>query len=526
MADKNNPGYNIVTLMKRLEAATSRLEDLTVYHATALGKAVGVSGSDKPAKSVTIETPPQLDSGSETKPTTAPTIDINTGNSAIAEFDDLLEIGKRLLALSQAIDPLVEEQVTHFVKAFEFEKDILKVSLRAAKPDPQSAEFVGLFKPIQEQADFIIELREKNRGSNFINHLATIAEGIPAIGWILVGHPIGYISDFKDSAQFYSNRILKEFRDTDKNQVTWVQEFSKFLAQLQVFVKKFYQAGLAWNPEGRPLVDVLEADKDKVKSPTSGPYSGPSGPSTSGVPPPPPMPPATVFKAEETPTSSGGMNAVFSELNKGEAITSGLRKVDKSQMTHKNPELREKKPIPAPPKKPSNLAGSKAAVAAFHKKKAARKELVDTKWIIENFENEHNIIIEAEMNQGVFIDHCINCTIQIKGKGSAVSISECTKTGVVVDSLVSGVDIIKNSGFGLQMTGVVPTLRIDQSNDGQIYLSNDSLDIKVYTAQTSSLNINIPKTEPGDYDEAPLAEQIVHRIENGKVVSEIVEHQD
>ena len=34
------------------------------------------------------------------------------------------------------------------------------------------------------------------------------------------------------------------------------------------------------------------------------------------------------------------MGAVFAEINKGEGITANLKKVDKSQMTHKNPELR------------------------------------------------------------------------------------------------------------------------------------------------------------------------------------------
>jgi adenylyl cyclase-associated protein len=45
--------------------------------------------------------------------------------------------------------------------------------------------------------------------------------------------------------------------------------------------------------------------------------------------------PAPIKKAAET-----DMSAVFAQLNQGEAITSGLRKVDKSKMTHKNPELR------------------------------------------------------------------------------------------------------------------------------------------------------------------------------------------
>ena len=34
------------------------------------------------------------------------------------------------------------------------------------------------------------------------------------------------------------------------------------------------------------------------------------------------------------------MGGVFAALNKGESVTSGLKKVDKSEMTHKNPELR------------------------------------------------------------------------------------------------------------------------------------------------------------------------------------------
>lgn len=34
------------------------------------------------------------------------------------------------------------------------------------------------------------------------------------------------------------------------------------------------------------------------------------------------------------------MGGVFASLNKGEGVTSGLKKVDKREMTHKNPELR------------------------------------------------------------------------------------------------------------------------------------------------------------------------------------------
>lgn len=42
-----------------------------------------------------------------------------------------------------------------------------------------------------------------------------------------------------------------------------------------------------------------------------------------------------------------GVAAVFAELNRGEEITKGLRKVDKSEMTHKNPSLRAGNTVPA-----------------------------------------------------------------------------------------------------------------------------------------------------------------------------------
>ncbi|KAL0575070.1 hypothetical protein ABG067_009068, partial [Albugo candida] len=38
--------------------------------------------------------------------------------------------------------------------------------------------------------------------------------------------------------------------------------------------------------------------------------------------------------------ATGGAAAVFAEINKGSSVTANLRKVDKSEMTHKNPSLR------------------------------------------------------------------------------------------------------------------------------------------------------------------------------------------
>jgi hypothetical protein len=77
-------------------------------------------------------------------------------------------------------------------------------------------------------------------------------------------------------------------------------------------------------------------------------------PSTAGgtVPPPPPppppppgpLPPPTTLPA---PAAGGGAAAVFAELNRGAEVTKNLRKVDKSEMTHKNPALRASSTVPS-----------------------------------------------------------------------------------------------------------------------------------------------------------------------------------
>lgn len=64
-------------------------------------------------------------------------------------------------------------------------------------------------------------------------------------------------------------------------------------------------------------------------------------------PPPPPPPPAAPPAPAASPVAAGGVAAIFAELNRGEEVTKGLRKVDKSEMTHKNPALRAGGTVPS-----------------------------------------------------------------------------------------------------------------------------------------------------------------------------------
>lgn len=524
----NVQGYNIVSILKRLESATSRLEDITIFqeegHRATQAFAAAVqdaAGGSNAAKSV--EEPPKEKKLATPAPEEAKFV------KAFQEFIKT-EVDP-FVATSATIDPVVADAANLLKAAFVEQASFLNVVSKSKKPDLSDPAFVEALGPTQAKIMAIGDVKDAGRRSEFFNHLNTLSDGAAVLGWVVTDTPVSSVAEFKDNAQFWANRVMKDFRDKDPKHSEWVKQFSALFDALRAYVKEYHTTGPAWNPSGKPLAESLAAAQS-TPSPTDKSAIPSNVPAPSGVsggapppPPPPPAPPANLF--DEPAASSGGLNAVFADLNKGSDVTAGLKKVDKSQMTHKNPSLRQQPTLarkPTPPKKPTSLT-SKTNVPQG---KPPRKELVDgQKWVIENFTEAdvtEPIVIEVEKTQSVFIGKTSGITIQIKGKGNAVSISETSKTGVVVDSLISSVDVIKSFKFGVQVTGVVPIITVDKCEEGSVYLSQESVDsdTQIVSSNTTALNINV--LEGDDYIEIPVPEQLSHSIKNGKLVSEVVEH--
>lgn len=167
-----------------------------------------------------------------------------------------------------------------------------------------------------------------------------------------------------------------------------MKAYFQVFRDLTDYVKNYFPNGIPWNPKGVP---AAEAAKSVSAAPSAPSAPAAPAPRAGGAPPPPPPPPGPppVLKINEQkaePSQAGGLGAVFSELNKGEAVTKGLRKVDKSEMTHKNPSLRAGSTVPergastrgkspAPP-------GTKPKPESMRVKKPAKKELEGNKWTI------------------------------------------------------------------------------------------------------------------------------------------------
>ena len=160
-------------------------------------------------------------------------------------------------------------------------------------------------------------------------------------------------------------------------------------------------------------------------------------------------------------------------------------------------------------------------------KKPPKKELEGNKWLIENYDNPGQMIeIEAAINHSLLISRCTKTTIRVIGKANAISLDNCTQTSLVIDSLVSAVDVIKCPKFEMQVLGMLPTIMLDQVDGAAIYLNKETLHTtEVYTSKCTGVNINMPgQSEDDDYVEKPLPEQLKSVVRNGVLTSEIVEH--
>ena len=329
--------------------------------------------------------------------------------------------------------------------------------------------------------------------------------------------------------------LLTCFR-RDRKQVEWVNSFYNIFKALTKYVKQHYPSGVTWNnqkgisPE-QALQEVQSAQISKSPPPASAgapppPPPPPPIPSFDGPPPPPPMP------VNGAPAAGSDMGAVFDQISRGSDVTSGLRKVDPSSMTHKNPSLRANATVPSGPQRSSSqtstrsIPSKKPKPESMRTKKPPRKELEGNKWLIENYDNPNQMLeIDAAISHSILVSRCAKTAIRIIGKANAISLDNCSSCSLIIDSLVSAVDVIKSPKFEMQVLGALPTIMLDQVDSAAIYLGRQSLNTEVFTSLCTGININLPGArEDDDYVERPLPEQIRSFVRNGAVVSEIVEH--
>ncbi|XP_075709177.1 adenylyl cyclase-associated protein 1 [Rhinoderma darwinii] len=403
------------------------------------------------------------------------------------------------LKSSKEIGGDVEKQAGLLLVGLNIQRDILVKASQFQQPDEK--DLSALLAPLSKQIQTVQEFREKNRGSKLFNHLSAISESVPALGWVAVSPKPGpFLKEMTDAAMFYTNRVLKEYKDVDKKHVDWVRSYLNIWTELQAYIKEHHTTGLSWRKTG-PKAGPTTTAPSAPSAPKVGPPPPPGGP-----PPPPPPAPASAPSDDSVSRSQ-----LFAELNQGENITRALKHVPDDMKTHKNPSLKSQSgPVRSGPKpftspKPKSIASP--ATKPAPKKEPPVLELEGKKWRVENQDNASNLVIrDTELKQVVYVYKCVNSTLQIKGKINSIILDNCKKLGLVFEDAVGIVEIINSRDVKVQVLGKVPTISINKTDGCHVYLSKDSLKCEIISAKSSEMNILVPGSG-GDYNEFPVPEQ-------------------
>lgn len=369
---------------------------------------------------------------------------------------------------------------------------------------PSETEFPKLLEPTGKKIQAVIDFRESNRSSRFFNHLSAISEAIPALSWVTVEPaPSPFIKELGDAGTFYTNRILKEYKDKDKTHVAWTSDWIGIFKEMQSYVKQYHTTGVSWNPKGGRALDNLK------EAPNA---SGVPPPPPPGCPPPPPMMPAPAAKSSGV---DNDRSALFAELNKGTAVTAGLKKVTSDMQTHKNPSLREG---PKPFVKQSSPAESRSAPKpSAAAAKPPRLEQEGRKWFVEYQKNNKSIVIDdTSMDQTVYIFKCEGSVVQVKGKINNIILDSCKKTSLVFETLVSALEVVNCQSAEVQVTGKLPSCSIEKTDGCQLYLSKESIGLEVVTSKSTTMNLLLPQDD-GQFTELPIPESFKTQIKDGKL---------
>ncbi|XP_055815707.1 cyclase-associated protein 1 isoform X1 [Solanum dulcamara] len=429
---------------------------------------------------------------------------------SIIAFDDLMSqfLGKVSSAAEKIGGHVLD--ITKIVEAaFSAQRELLIKIKETKKPDNSGlAEFL---KPLN---DVIVKATKMTEGrrSDFFNHLKSAADSLSALAWIAytgkdcgMTMPIAYVEESWQMAEFYSNKILVEFKNKDPNHVEWAKALKElYLPGLRDYVKSHYPLGPVWSATGETAVSA----PSKAPSPSA---------------PAPPPPPSSLFSSESPQASSSrptkGMSAVFDEINSGKPVTSGLRKVTDDMKTKNRADRTGV----------VNAGEKEARVSSPSVSKTGPPKLelqMGRKWVVENQVGEKNLVIDdCDTKQSVYVYGCKSSVLQIKGKVNNITIDKCTKMGVVFAGVVAACEIVNCNGVEVQCQGSAPTISIDNTNGCQLYLNKDSLEGSITTAKSSEINVLVPGDGPDDdWGEHALPQQYAHEYKDGRFVTTPVSH--
>lgn len=358
-------------------------------------------------------------------------------------------------------------------------------------------------------------VRTKKLGRNYEKALA---ETMDVFNWPAQSGEIGpaeFLSSSEGSVEYHGNRCRVEYKKTEHGaeHMKFCNGVRDLIRSLKTFVlvngmkKQFKWSGSAslsdFAPSAAPEKKKKEDAKPAAVTKTTNETAG---------------------KGESAANEAMDMGALFAELNKGGAITKGMKHVSNDMKVYKNKKLRKTGPVKVKKK------------AAPKKKAAAKKKIgppsckfvrAQRMWYVENQPADSKTEVEfKKFTEAAYLYKCQKgSVVTLKGKGKNCQLVNCEGTTVIFENLVAGVEVTNCKNLKLICSGTCNMFRFDKTDGIKTFLT-DAENIKHVTfscTKCSELNVEFPdpKDPKNETINKPIPSLFEHKIVGDKIHSEV-----
>ena len=176
--------------------------------------------------------------------------------ASVSAFDALLSgpVAK-LAALAKPLGDDISAATDAFREAFEREAAVLAAVAACAEPAPETLQ--AMLTPLGEQMGAVGAASEGKRTDAF-NHQKALAEAVQGLSFVAymgpdmgMSLPAAHVTEAWQSAEFWTNKVLKEHRAASPEHVAWVAALKALMQEgLGPYVKEHHTTGPSWNRKG------------------------------------------------------------------------------------------------------------------------------------------------------------------------------------------------------------------------------------------------------------------------------------
>lgn len=406
---------------------------------------------------------------------------------------------------------------------YEFNRKLVAVAPRAKKPDAEQQK--ALAQEMAAAAAPAVDMA-RNRDAVLVNHAKAVEGAVAAFRWALTDPasgvtPKAMVEAGMEAAEYSANMVRRASKEKNlPDWLSWANCLRDGLKALLGYVGEHYKTGLGFNGAGAVFADAWAgAGSAKPAAAAPAPAAAPATPTPA---------PAAGGSASDAAARSA-LFAQLGSIDQSSGKTAGLKHVTKDM---KSSALKDTAtPAAAPTPKPAAPAGPKG-VPKFGEKPFPTGtpccKFADSRWKVE-FQTdlkEPLHISDVNIKQDVYIYGCANAVIFVDAKCKSVLMDTCYNLTVVIDSALSGVEVVNSKKMKIQVQKSLPSVAIDKTDGILVGLSWASRGARLVTAKSSEMNVTFPVSEAEDADwvEQPIPEQFVTTITgDGKLTTGISE---